>query len=441
MKHTTEEIQLTTAHIYQDTGNIKEGTARIIQAIAELQARLPRDENSQSGMLQRYLDELTTYAESVIDDDGMNRIDDTDEESDPEEYIHLEPIEGTSPPTRTSTRTFSKGNYSSQRSPSREDRGMPPTTIDLKEPRNVPNMTVSKSSSVDAGFWKLSEVAGVPLEDFPDESLSKISISCKRLARKCYVPTALLNCYSTIEKAYYRLVDQDLYELQFARTSFHRLGYRAETIIFHVLTCVSDSSMNSGGIRASWQTKRQSEEAGIDRIKLELALLDPLVTLHEFWKHLPQALIPTKNIKAPTPSLFSLSSKVSFRRRMRVIHETIDSLPPLLMGVLVVVLSMFRLCLKRSNFTLEQLLTTEHVALKWLALSIFEDSDISHLTFLFDTLMHQYDYDFYCWRQDHRKMTARERNRASDRSLERIREGEREEERKRRRQRERKTEE
>lgn len=68
MKHTTEEIQSTTSNIYRDTGDIKDDTARILQAITELQARLPPDENPRFNMLQRYLDELSTYAESVIDD-------------------------------------------------------------------------------------------------------------------------------------------------------------------------------------------------------------------------------------------------------------------------------------------------------------------------------------------------------------------------------------
>lgn len=80
VKHTTEQIQSTTNNIYRDTGDIKDDTARILQAITELQARLPPDENPRFNMLQRYLDELSTYAESVIDDIDHHPV--------PEEFLH-----------------------------------------------------------------------------------------------------------------------------------------------------------------------------------------------------------------------------------------------------------------------------------------------------------------------------------------------------------------
>lgn len=67
VKKTTEEIRVNTTEIYQDTGDIKQDTARILEAIESLQARLASDDGVRHNMLQRYLDELTTYAGSVID--------------------------------------------------------------------------------------------------------------------------------------------------------------------------------------------------------------------------------------------------------------------------------------------------------------------------------------------------------------------------------------
>ncbi|EON66103.1 hypothetical protein W97_05346 [Coniosporium apollinis CBS 100218] len=65
------EIKSDTQEILQDTSAIRDDTALILAEIARLQARLPRDDAQQgsSGLtLQRYLDNLTTYAETVCDD-------------------------------------------------------------------------------------------------------------------------------------------------------------------------------------------------------------------------------------------------------------------------------------------------------------------------------------------------------------------------------------
>lgn len=66
----TKEIKADTQEIRTDTTAIKADTAQILAEIARLQQQLPQDPNLQntSGfMLERYLDNLTTYAETVCD--------------------------------------------------------------------------------------------------------------------------------------------------------------------------------------------------------------------------------------------------------------------------------------------------------------------------------------------------------------------------------------
>jgi hypothetical protein len=63
------EIKADTQEILNDTSAIKEDTAQILAEIAWLQEQLPRDGNQLSAgfMLERYLDNLTSYAETVCD--------------------------------------------------------------------------------------------------------------------------------------------------------------------------------------------------------------------------------------------------------------------------------------------------------------------------------------------------------------------------------------
>jgi hypothetical protein len=64
------EIKADTRELLNDTYAIKEDTAQILAEIARLQEQLPRDtqRNDASGfMLERYLDNLTSYAETVYD--------------------------------------------------------------------------------------------------------------------------------------------------------------------------------------------------------------------------------------------------------------------------------------------------------------------------------------------------------------------------------------
>jgi len=63
------EIKADTQEILNDTSAIKQDTAQILAEIARLQEQLPRGENRRSAgfMLERYLDNLTSYAETVFD--------------------------------------------------------------------------------------------------------------------------------------------------------------------------------------------------------------------------------------------------------------------------------------------------------------------------------------------------------------------------------------
>ncbi|KAF9875353.1 hypothetical protein CkaCkLH20_07173 [Colletotrichum karsti] len=66
----TTVIKGNTDALVKDSKDLVDGTARILEAIAELQAKFPGtlDDDSRFFMLQRYLDGLTSYAETVCDD-------------------------------------------------------------------------------------------------------------------------------------------------------------------------------------------------------------------------------------------------------------------------------------------------------------------------------------------------------------------------------------
>lgn len=64
------EIKVDTQEIRNDTSAIKDNTTQILEEIARLQQQLPQDPNRQNTlgfMLERYLDNLTSYAETVCD--------------------------------------------------------------------------------------------------------------------------------------------------------------------------------------------------------------------------------------------------------------------------------------------------------------------------------------------------------------------------------------
>lgn len=68
----TREIKADTAEINDVTADIKSDTETILAEIAKLQTLLPPNYSGQSGnnfMLDRYLESLTSYAESVLDDE------------------------------------------------------------------------------------------------------------------------------------------------------------------------------------------------------------------------------------------------------------------------------------------------------------------------------------------------------------------------------------
>ena len=70
----TREVKNDTTAIRDDTEAIRQDTAQILAEISRLQAKLPDDEQSHGPsafMLQRYLDNLTSYAETVVDDQDL----------------------------------------------------------------------------------------------------------------------------------------------------------------------------------------------------------------------------------------------------------------------------------------------------------------------------------------------------------------------------------
>ncbi|KAK1990147.1 hypothetical protein LX36DRAFT_716969 [Colletotrichum falcatum] len=62
----TTAVKQNTDALVKDTKDLVDATARIMEAIADLQSKLPG--SPRFFMLSRYLDELTTYAETVSDD-------------------------------------------------------------------------------------------------------------------------------------------------------------------------------------------------------------------------------------------------------------------------------------------------------------------------------------------------------------------------------------
>ncbi|KAK2010007.1 hypothetical protein LZ32DRAFT_607911 [Colletotrichum eremochloae] len=62
----TAAVKQNTDVLVRDSKDLVDGTARILEAIADLQSKLPG--NPRFFMLSRYLDDLSTYAETVSDD-------------------------------------------------------------------------------------------------------------------------------------------------------------------------------------------------------------------------------------------------------------------------------------------------------------------------------------------------------------------------------------
>lgn len=95
------EIKADTQELLNDTNAIKEDTAQILAEIARLQEQLPRDAQRDHGsgfMLERYLDNLTSYAETVYDTFS----DDTDERRGSENGS-IKQQRSTSPSSRSSS--------------------------------------------------------------------------------------------------------------------------------------------------------------------------------------------------------------------------------------------------------------------------------------------------------------------------------------------------
>ncbi|KAF5599638.1 hypothetical protein FPANT_3225 [Fusarium pseudoanthophilum] len=62
--HTAKAIKVDTAEIRNDTSAIKDGTAQILEEINQLQARLS---NQDDYILQKFLEDMTTYTENALD--------------------------------------------------------------------------------------------------------------------------------------------------------------------------------------------------------------------------------------------------------------------------------------------------------------------------------------------------------------------------------------
>ncbi|KID83863.1 WD40/YVTN repeat-like-containing domain protein [Metarhizium guizhouense ARSEF 977] len=79
--HMAREIKGDTEELRYDTAAIKDNLARVLAEISMLRARLPQDDRTQgepSFTLQRYLDDLSTYAESccdLSDEESENKVD------------------------------------------------------------------------------------------------------------------------------------------------------------------------------------------------------------------------------------------------------------------------------------------------------------------------------------------------------------------------------
>ncbi|WAO95247.1 Hypothetical protein NCS54_01286000 [Fusarium falciforme] len=64
----TKDIKADTAEIRHDTTSIRENTEQILQEIVRLQAQLPKDVTTPNDyVLQRFLEEMTTYTEMALD--------------------------------------------------------------------------------------------------------------------------------------------------------------------------------------------------------------------------------------------------------------------------------------------------------------------------------------------------------------------------------------
>ncbi|KAF4462070.1 hypothetical protein FALBO_11125 [Fusarium albosuccineum] len=79
--HLTREIKSDTTELRSDTAAIKDDTAQILEEIARLQARLPKEASASAPndfILQRFLEEMTTYTEQALDVPLSDEDDDID---------------------------------------------------------------------------------------------------------------------------------------------------------------------------------------------------------------------------------------------------------------------------------------------------------------------------------------------------------------------------
>jgi hypothetical protein len=139
----TREVKKDTIEILNDTAAIKDDTAQILDEIARLQARLPEDasERKSNFVLQRYLESLTTYAESVCDTSTDDRPQ-TPQSSHSSIYT-----EGYSYPN-VSEQVFDYQDVF----PRASSLGMTkPTSISVPSRNNTLSVKVSTSSSITAG--------------------------------------------------------------------------------------------------------------------------------------------------------------------------------------------------------------------------------------------------------------------------------------------------
>ncbi|UPL02052.1 hypothetical protein LCI18_012986 [Fusarium solani-melongenae] len=74
----TKDIKADTTEIHKDTTTIRENTEQILQEILRLQAQLPKDVTTPNDyVLQRFLEEMTTYTEMALDTTVVGNDDDS----------------------------------------------------------------------------------------------------------------------------------------------------------------------------------------------------------------------------------------------------------------------------------------------------------------------------------------------------------------------------
>ncbi|KAJ3550305.1 hypothetical protein NM208_g54 [Fusarium decemcellulare] len=170
--HLTREIKSDTTELRSDTAAIKDDTAQILEEIARLQARLPKETSASAPndfILQRFLEEMTTYTEQALDV-PLSDEDDEDDDVDSLALSHTEEENSTnaleerprdqklhSTTVRNTTATQEDGPRSDQSLLSKHSKlsssELSPTQMgeaELSKENSGPSPTLVKSNATDA---------------------------------------------------------------------------------------------------------------------------------------------------------------------------------------------------------------------------------------------------------------------------------------------------